>query len=190
MFICRLHINILYRPAMRRFWCSASLNVSAVPPLHSGFFCVTSPGLNYVFMGQVDEEGRGKIAPHHFVMAFKTKNQKGLSVLKNKRCWVTVALRISAGRCSWGRPSCTVDGNNQANKMWSPSQQHKYRLKIQGQSGCRDMLAQIYIHSVRDNLEFCIYLFCCRVNVFGERGRQTSDTSTLFCSLRRIFLTV
>lgn len=64
----------------------ASLNVSAVPPLHSGSFCVTSPGLNYVFMGQVDEEGRGKIAPQHFVMAFKTKNQKGLNALKNKRC--------------------------------------------------------------------------------------------------------
>ncbi|XP_075903459.1 procollagen C-endopeptidase enhancer 2b [Nelusetta ayraudi] len=43
-------------------------------------------GLNYVFMGQVDEDGRGKIAPQHFVMAFKTKNQKGLNVLKNKRC--------------------------------------------------------------------------------------------------------
>ncbi|KAM9827490.1 procollagen C-endopeptidase enhancer 2b isoform 1-T1 [Neosynchiropus ocellatus] len=43
-------------------------------------------GLNYIFMGQVDEEGRGKIAPHHFVMAFKSKNQKGLNVLKNKRC--------------------------------------------------------------------------------------------------------
>lgn len=69
----------------------ASLNVSAVPPLHSGIFCVTSPGLNYIFMGQVDEEGRGKIAPHHFVMAFKTKNQKGLNVLKNKRCWASVA---------------------------------------------------------------------------------------------------
>lgn len=63
----------------------ASLNVSAGLPLHSGFFCVTL-GLNYVFMGQVDEDGRGKIAPHHFVMAFKTKNQKGLSVLKNKQC--------------------------------------------------------------------------------------------------------
>ncbi|KAG8009505.1 Procollagen C-endopeptidase enhancer 2 [Nibea albiflora] len=43
-------------------------------------------GLNYIFMGHVDEDGRGKIAPHHFVMAFKTKNQKGLNVLKNKRC--------------------------------------------------------------------------------------------------------
>ncbi|XP_029698299.1 procollagen C-endopeptidase enhancer 2b isoform X2 [Takifugu rubripes] len=43
-------------------------------------------GLNYVFTGQVDEDGRGKIAPQHFVMAFKTKNQKGLNVLKNKQC--------------------------------------------------------------------------------------------------------
>lgn len=63
-----------------------ALNVSDVTPLHSGSLCVTSPGLNYVFMGHVDEEGRGKIAPHHFVMAFKTKNQKVLNILKNKRC--------------------------------------------------------------------------------------------------------
>lgn len=65
----------------------AFLNVSAVtPPLHSGFFCVTLPGMNYIFMGEVDEDGRGKIAPHHFVMAFKLKNQKGFHVLKNKQC--------------------------------------------------------------------------------------------------------
>ncbi|XP_061613877.1 procollagen C-endopeptidase enhancer 2b isoform X2 [Phyllopteryx taeniolatus] len=43
-------------------------------------------GLNYIFMGHVDEEGRGKVGPHHFVLAFKSKNQKALSVLKNKRC--------------------------------------------------------------------------------------------------------
>uniref|UniRef100_A0A3P8XAH9 Procollagen C-endopeptidase enhancer 2b n=1 Tax=Esox lucius TaxID=8010 RepID=A0A3P8XAH9_ESOLU len=43
-------------------------------------------GLNYIFMGSADEEGRGKIAPHHFVMAFKAKNQRGLNVLKTKRC--------------------------------------------------------------------------------------------------------
>uniref|UniRef100_G3NHX3 Procollagen C-endopeptidase enhancer 2 n=1 Tax=Gasterosteus aculeatus aculeatus TaxID=481459 RepID=G3NHX3_GASAC len=43
-------------------------------------------GLTYVFMGQVEEDGRGKIAPQHFVMAVKAKNQKGLNVLKNKRC--------------------------------------------------------------------------------------------------------
>ncbi|KAG9351068.1 hypothetical protein JZ751_024958 [Albula glossodonta] len=43
-------------------------------------------GLNYIIMGQADEEGRGKIAPHHFVMAFKAKNQKSLNVLKTKRC--------------------------------------------------------------------------------------------------------
>ncbi|KAK7881786.1 hypothetical protein WMY93_030195 [Mugilogobius chulae] len=42
--------------------------------------------LNYIFMGEVDEEGRGKVAPHHFVMPFKTKNQKGLNGLKNKQC--------------------------------------------------------------------------------------------------------
>lgn len=99
--------HTIYRPAVWRFWCLASLNVSAIPPLHSGIFCVTSPGLNYIFMGQVDEEGRGKIAPHHFVMAFKTKNQKGLNVLKNRQCWAPVALRISTGlvrprlSCGW-----------------------------------------------------------------------------------------
>ncbi|XP_061661714.1 procollagen C-endopeptidase enhancer 2b isoform X6 [Syngnathoides biaculeatus] len=43
-------------------------------------------GLNYIFMGSVDEEGRGKVGPHHFVLAFKSKNQKALSVLKSKRC--------------------------------------------------------------------------------------------------------
>lgn len=83
---CRVEILMFWLP-----WMSLPF-----PPLHSGFFCVTSPGLNYIFMGQVDEEGRGKIAPQHFVMAFKTKNQKGLSVLKNKRCWAPVALRTGA----------------------------------------------------------------------------------------------
>ncbi|CAB1340874.1 unnamed protein product [Coregonus sp. 'balchen'] len=43
-------------------------------------------GLNYIFMGSADEDGKGKIAPHHFVMAFKAKNQRALNVLKTKRC--------------------------------------------------------------------------------------------------------
>ncbi|XP_024248196.1 procollagen C-endopeptidase enhancer 2 [Oncorhynchus tshawytscha] len=43
-------------------------------------------GLNYIFMGSADEDGKGKIAPHHFVMAFKAKNQRGLNVLRTKRC--------------------------------------------------------------------------------------------------------
>ncbi|KAK3550810.1 hypothetical protein QTP70_005717 [Hemibagrus guttatus] len=43
-------------------------------------------GLNYIFMGQTDDEGRGLIAPHHFVMTFKAKNQRAFNVLKNKRC--------------------------------------------------------------------------------------------------------
>ncbi|CAJ0920340.1 unnamed protein product [Ranitomeya imitator] len=43
-------------------------------------------GLNYIIMGQVDEEGRAKILPSNFVMSFKTKNQKMLNSLKNKRC--------------------------------------------------------------------------------------------------------
>lgn len=63
------------------------LNVSAASSLHSGFFCVVSLGLNYIFMGQADEEGRGTIAPHHFIMAFKAKNQRAVNMLKNKRCW-------------------------------------------------------------------------------------------------------
>ncbi|KAF4087771.1 hypothetical protein AMELA_G00074460 [Ameiurus melas] len=43
-------------------------------------------GLNYIFMGQTDDQGHGLITPHHFVMAFKTKNQRAFNVLKNKRC--------------------------------------------------------------------------------------------------------
>ncbi|XP_029472779.1 procollagen C-endopeptidase enhancer 2 isoform X2 [Rhinatrema bivittatum] len=43
-------------------------------------------GLNYIIMGQVDEEGRAKILPNSFVMSFKTKNQKILNALKSKRC--------------------------------------------------------------------------------------------------------
>ncbi|KAG9494234.1 procollagen C-endopeptidase enhancer 2 [Eleutherodactylus coqui] len=43
-------------------------------------------GLNYIIMGQVDDEGRAKILPSNFVMSFKTKNQKMLNALKNKRC--------------------------------------------------------------------------------------------------------
>uniref|UniRef100_W5MMD9 Procollagen C-endopeptidase enhancer 2b n=1 Tax=Lepisosteus oculatus TaxID=7918 RepID=W5MMD9_LEPOC len=43
-------------------------------------------GLNYLFMGQADEEGYGKIAPNNFVVAFKAKNQRLLNNLKNKRC--------------------------------------------------------------------------------------------------------
>nr|XP_028587042.1 procollagen C-endopeptidase enhancer 2 isoform X1 [Podarcis muralis] len=43
-------------------------------------------GLNYVIMGQVEEDGRGKILPSSFTMSFKTKNQKILNILKNKQC--------------------------------------------------------------------------------------------------------
>ncbi|MFT7816018.1 procollagen C-endopeptidase enhancer 2-like [Arapaima gigas] len=43
-------------------------------------------GLSYILMGLADEEGRGRVAPHHFVTPFKTKSQKSLNVLKNKRC--------------------------------------------------------------------------------------------------------
>ncbi|XP_057184602.1 procollagen C-endopeptidase enhancer 2-like [Triplophysa rosa] len=43
-------------------------------------------GLNYIFMGQVNEDGRGMIAPHHFVTAFKAKNQRAFNILKNKHC--------------------------------------------------------------------------------------------------------
>ncbi|ETE63187.1 Procollagen C-endopeptidase enhancer 2, partial [Ophiophagus hannah] len=41
-------------------------------------------GLNYVIMGQVEEDGRGKLLPGSFTMSFKTKNQKILNALKNK----------------------------------------------------------------------------------------------------------
>ncbi|XP_028650515.1 procollagen C-endopeptidase enhancer 2b [Erpetoichthys calabaricus] len=43
-------------------------------------------GLNYVLMGQADEEGRGRIAPNNFAVAFKSKNQRNLNALKTKRC--------------------------------------------------------------------------------------------------------
>ncbi|KAJ7395553.1 Procollagen C-endopeptidase enhancer 2 [Pitangus sulphuratus] len=43
-------------------------------------------GLNYIIMGQVEEDGRGKIFPNSFVMSFKTKNSKMLNALKNKTC--------------------------------------------------------------------------------------------------------
>lgn len=43
-------------------------------------------GLNYIIMGQVEEDGRGKIFPNSFVMSFKTKNSKILNALKNKTC--------------------------------------------------------------------------------------------------------
>lgn len=39
-------------------------------------------GLNYIIMGQVGEDGRGKIMPNSFIMMFKTKNQKLLNALK------------------------------------------------------------------------------------------------------------
>ncbi|XP_043926958.1 procollagen C-endopeptidase enhancer 2 [Protopterus annectens] len=43
-------------------------------------------GLNYIIMGQVDEDHQGKVLPSSFVMNFKTKNQKSLHILKNKQC--------------------------------------------------------------------------------------------------------
>uniref|UniRef100_A0A8C5MFC8 Procollagen C-endopeptidase enhancer 2 n=1 Tax=Leptobrachium leishanense TaxID=445787 RepID=A0A8C5MFC8_9ANUR len=43
-------------------------------------------GLNYIIMGQVDEDGRAKVLPNNYVMSFKAKNQKMLNTLKTKRC--------------------------------------------------------------------------------------------------------
>ncbi|XP_009979174.1 PREDICTED: procollagen C-endopeptidase enhancer 2, partial [Tauraco erythrolophus] len=43
-------------------------------------------GLNYIIMGQVEDDGRGKVFPNSFVMSFKTKNSKILNALKNKTC--------------------------------------------------------------------------------------------------------
>ncbi|XP_006757566.2 PREDICTED: procollagen C-endopeptidase enhancer 2, partial [Myotis davidii] len=43
-------------------------------------------GQNYIIMGQVGEDGRGKIMPNSFVMMLKTKNQKFLNALENKQC--------------------------------------------------------------------------------------------------------
>lgn len=47
--------------------------------------CLVS-GLNYIVMGQTGEQGQGVVSPHNFVMAFKTKKQRDLGVLKNIRC--------------------------------------------------------------------------------------------------------
>ncbi|KPP57886.1 Procollagen C-endopeptidase enhancer 2-like [Scleropages formosus] len=43
-------------------------------------------GLSYILMGQADEDGRGRVAPHHFTTPLRAKSQKSLNVLKNKRC--------------------------------------------------------------------------------------------------------
>uniref|UniRef100_G3STZ4 Procollagen C-endopeptidase enhancer 2 n=1 Tax=Loxodonta africana TaxID=9785 RepID=G3STZ4_LOXAF len=43
-------------------------------------------GLNYIIMGQVDEDGRGRIMPDSFIMTFKTKSQKLLNALETKQC--------------------------------------------------------------------------------------------------------
>ncbi|KAA0718936.1 Procollagen C-endopeptidase enhancer 2 [Triplophysa tibetana] len=43
-------------------------------------------GLNYIVMGQTNDQGHGVISPLNFVMAFKTKKQRDLGVLKNIRC--------------------------------------------------------------------------------------------------------
>lgn len=43
-------------------------------------------GLNYIIMGLVGEDGRGKIMPNSFVKMFKNKNQKPMNALKNKQC--------------------------------------------------------------------------------------------------------
>lgn len=45
-----------------------------------------SLGLNYIIMGQVGEDGRGKIMPNSFVKMFKNKNQRPMNALKNKQC--------------------------------------------------------------------------------------------------------
>lgn len=43
-------------------------------------------GLNYIIMGQTDEEGKGIVGPHNFMLAFKAKNQRIVAALKNQRC--------------------------------------------------------------------------------------------------------
>ena len=48
---------------------------------------LSAPGLNYIIMGVTDEEGRGIVGPQNFMLAFKAKNQKILTALKNQRCW-------------------------------------------------------------------------------------------------------
>uniref|UniRef100_A0A4W3HD72 Procollagen C-endopeptidase enhancer 2b n=1 Tax=Callorhinchus milii TaxID=7868 RepID=A0A4W3HD72_CALMI len=47
---------------------------------------IVKRGLNYIFMGQVDESGRGRVYPNSFVMSYRSRNQRFLNILKNKRC--------------------------------------------------------------------------------------------------------
>ncbi|XP_036300792.1 procollagen C-endopeptidase enhancer 2 isoform X3 [Pipistrellus kuhlii] len=49
-------------------------------------YCSSNFGQNYIIMGQVGEDGRGKIMPNSFVTMLKTKNQKFLTALENKQC--------------------------------------------------------------------------------------------------------
>lgn len=53
----------------------------------SGYF--VSPvllGANYIFMGQVDEEGRGTLAPGAFTAPYKVAHHKLLMNINNQPC--------------------------------------------------------------------------------------------------------
>ncbi|KAJ1079977.1 hypothetical protein NDU88_000199 [Pleurodeles waltl] len=47
---------------------------------------VLKKGASYIFMGQVDEEGKGTVGPDNFVVAYKAPQQKILTAIRKKGC--------------------------------------------------------------------------------------------------------
>lgn len=45
-----------------------------------------SAGQSYILMGQVGDDGRGRVLPDSFATALKAKQQKALSALETKPC--------------------------------------------------------------------------------------------------------
>lgn len=69
-------------------------------------FCV--PGQNYILMGQVDEDGRGTLAPGSFTALYKAPHHKLLTNINNQPCW----LQKSKGGTRWMQSQLT------ANRKW------------------------------------------------------------------------
>lgn len=77
-------------PVLRRGRNSSTLcllyihNRSVVHPLMLIFFSVI--GANYIIMGQVDEDGRGTLAPGVFTAPYKAPHHKLLANIQNQPC--------------------------------------------------------------------------------------------------------
>ena len=50
-------------------------------------YCFVVPGNSYILMGQVDEEGRGTLAPGSFTAPYKAPHHKILNNISNQPCW-------------------------------------------------------------------------------------------------------